>query len=187
MYLIRRSDGAVLWRLGGKRSDFTFDPGARFAWQHDGRLHPDGELTVFDNEAVRPSLRRRSRALLLRLDEQHRRVRLVRSYSLPDSCSLDEPGERAATPRRTCPRRMGIEPAGHGVRPPGTHPARPDLRRRGRQLVPCLPLPLDRPPDGRACRGRRPREQSAPSSTRAGTGRPRLPPGVCWPGPTAAT
>ncbi len=83
VYLIRRSDGAVLWRLGGKRSDFTFDPGARFAWQHDGRMHPGGELTVFDNEAVRPSLRRRSRALLLRLDEQHRRVRLVRSYSLP--------------------------------------------------------------------------------------------------------
>jgi hypothetical protein len=83
LYLIRRSDGAVLWRLGGKRSDFTFGPGARFEWQHDARLHPDDELTVFDNQAVRPSKRRRSRALLLRVDEKHRRVRLVRSYTLP--------------------------------------------------------------------------------------------------------
>src|SRR5262249_51257036 len=30
LYEIRRSDGAVAWRLGGKRSDFSLGPGARF-------------------------------------------------------------------------------------------------------------------------------------------------------------
>src|SRR5215204_4268767 len=36
-YDVRRSDGALRWRLGGKRSDFSFGPRARFAWQHDPR------------------------------------------------------------------------------------------------------------------------------------------------------
>jgi hypothetical protein len=40
IYKIRRSDGAVVWRLGGKQSDFTLGPGASFAWQHDIRRHP---------------------------------------------------------------------------------------------------------------------------------------------------
>lgn len=123
MYLIRRSDGAVLWRLGGKRSDFTFDPGARFAWQHDGRLHPHGELTVFDNEAVRPSLRRRSRALLLRLDEQHRRVRLVRSYSLPTPVLSTSQGNAQ------------LLPDGHVLVGWGSNPRVTEFGRQGRILL----------------------------------------------------
>jgi hypothetical protein len=34
---IRTSDGEVLRRLGGKKTDFRLGPGARFAWQHDAR------------------------------------------------------------------------------------------------------------------------------------------------------
>ena len=51
VYEIRRSDGAVLSRLGGKRSDFVARPGARFAWQHDARLHGRKSVTIFDNGA----------------------------------------------------------------------------------------------------------------------------------------
>ena len=123
MYLIRRSDGAVLWRLGGKRSDFTFDPGARFAWQHDGRLHPDEELTVFDNQAVRPSLRRRSRALLLRLDEQHRRVRLIRRYTLPKPVLSTSQGNAQ------------LLPDGHVLVGWGSNPRVTEFSRRGRILL----------------------------------------------------
>src|SRR5205085_11407191 len=35
VFKVDRRDGHVLWRLGGKRSDFAFGPGAAFAWQHD--------------------------------------------------------------------------------------------------------------------------------------------------------
>jgi hypothetical protein len=81
LYEIRRRDGAVLWRLGGKESDFKFGPGARFAWQHDARFHPDGTLTLFDNAASRPGQAKRSRVLVLRLDTRRHRATLVRSYT----------------------------------------------------------------------------------------------------------
>ena len=41
IYEIDRQSGKVLWRLGGKKSDFTIGPGAEFTWQHDARRQPD--------------------------------------------------------------------------------------------------------------------------------------------------
>src|SRR5947207_7172252 len=38
-YKVSRQTGRILWRLGGKRSDFAFGRGARFEWQHDVREH----------------------------------------------------------------------------------------------------------------------------------------------------
>jgi outer membrane protein assembly factor BamB len=35
LYKIDRSSGEILWRLGGKRSDFSVSPAARVWWQHD--------------------------------------------------------------------------------------------------------------------------------------------------------
>jgi hypothetical protein len=81
IYKICRSDGAVLWRLGGSKSDFRLGPGASFGWQHDARRQPDGTLTLFDNSGERPQPGRQSRVLVLRLDERNRRVTLVRSYA----------------------------------------------------------------------------------------------------------
>ncbi|HUX71426.1 MAG TPA: arylsulfotransferase family protein, partial [Cellulomonadaceae bacterium] len=37
IYEVSRQTGAVTWQLGGRRSSFTFGPGAAFAWQHDAR------------------------------------------------------------------------------------------------------------------------------------------------------
>ena len=51
IYKLHRQTGAILWRLGGKRSDFTIVPGAEFSFQHDVRRHADGTLTIFDNNA----------------------------------------------------------------------------------------------------------------------------------------
>ena len=39
VYKIDRS-GKILWRLGGKHSDFAMAPGSAFAWQHDVRRQP---------------------------------------------------------------------------------------------------------------------------------------------------
>jgi Arylsulfotransferase (ASST) len=79
IYKISRRNGRILWRLGGKLSDFTLDRGARFAWQHDARRRPDGALTLFDNSAG-PQVRPQSRGLILRLDLKRMHASVVRTF-----------------------------------------------------------------------------------------------------------
>jgi hypothetical protein len=62
VYKLGRRTGALLWRLGGTRSDFRLGPGVRFAWQHDAVPQPDGSLSLYDNGAT-PKVRARSRAI----------------------------------------------------------------------------------------------------------------------------
>jgi hypothetical protein len=75
VYKVHRHTGAVLWRLGGKRSDFELAHGARFAWQHDARRDQGGVLSLFDNGVTR------SRGLVLALDANRRRASVVREYA----------------------------------------------------------------------------------------------------------
>ena len=83
VYKLHRETGRVIWRLGGKRSDFQMGPGTRFAWQHDARHHDEGRLvSIFDNSAA-PPVAPESRVLLIELDRRDRRARLVRQYSHP--------------------------------------------------------------------------------------------------------
>src|ERR671911_2142269 len=49
VYKIDRSTGEIMWRLGGKKSDFEMGPGTRFAYQHDARRLPDGTISIFSN------------------------------------------------------------------------------------------------------------------------------------------
>jgi hypothetical protein len=79
VYKINRRTGNIIWRLGGKRSDFSFARQVRFAWQHDARRRPNGTLTLFDNEAA-PKVRDQSRGMVLRLDEKNMRAKLVHTY-----------------------------------------------------------------------------------------------------------
>lgn len=82
IYKIDRSTNRVVWRLGGKRSDFAMGPNTHFAWQHDVRRQPDGTLSLFDNEA-RPKTDDQSRVLVLRLDETAMKATFVREYTHP--------------------------------------------------------------------------------------------------------
>ena len=83
IYKVARASGEVVWRLGGKRSDFRLGPGVRFAWQHDARRQPDGTLTLFDNVADEPDAGGASRALALDLDEEAMRATVVRELEHP--------------------------------------------------------------------------------------------------------
>ena len=78
VYKIERPTGRVLWRLGGKRSDFRMGPGTGFALQHDARRRPDGTLSIFDDGQAGPS-----RGIVLRIDETAMTAALVREYPSP--------------------------------------------------------------------------------------------------------
>lgn len=78
VYEINRKTGAVVWRLGGKRSSFHLGPGVAFAWQHDARRQPDGTITVFDDGSS-PAVEKESRALQIRLDVKAHTATLVRA------------------------------------------------------------------------------------------------------------
>jgi hypothetical protein len=71
-YKLDPRTGAAIWRLGGKRSSFTFASDAAFAFQHDVRMHGDGGelVTVFDDGAGPPRVHAQSRSLTLRLNTE---------------------------------------------------------------------------------------------------------------------
>jgi hypothetical protein len=81
-YFLDPRTGAVVWRLGGKRSSFTMAPGASPAWQHDFRLLPDGTVSFFDNGAT-PPVHKQSRVIVLRLDTKRMTAALVSSFVHP--------------------------------------------------------------------------------------------------------
>jgi hypothetical protein len=83
VYKVHSETGRVLWRLGGKRSDFQMGPGTRFAWQHDARHLDEGRrISIYDNRAA-PPVGPHSRALVIALDRRNRYARLVREYVHP--------------------------------------------------------------------------------------------------------
>ncbi len=79
-YQLEGGTGRVLWRLGGNRSSFKMGPGTTMAWQHDGRVLPDGELTFFD-DGSNPPIHSQSRALRIKLDLKTHQARLASVYT----------------------------------------------------------------------------------------------------------
>jgi hypothetical protein len=94
-YKIDRKTGKLIWRLGGKKSDFQLDDQAKFAWQHDFRQRRNGTYSVFDNGAGIPGAggtRDYSRGLVLRLDEEKRTAAFVAEFVHPDKLSAPTQG-----------------------------------------------------------------------------------------------
>jgi hypothetical protein len=77
VYRIDRATGAIRWRLGGRRSDFTIGQGADFSWQHDARRHPDGSISIFD-DSTDPHT---SRGIIISVDESTMRSTLIKAYA----------------------------------------------------------------------------------------------------------
>ena len=98
-YKIDRQTGSVRWRLGGKRSDFDFEDGAEFAYQHDIRRRADGAITLFDNAASQaPQPGKRSRALALELDEGNRTASVADEWVHPDDLLSETQGNTQVLP-----------------------------------------------------------------------------------------
>jgi arylsulfotransferase ASST len=83
LYKLDRSTGAVIWRLGGKRTQFAMGRDTPFAWQHDVRMPNPRTVTVFDNGDDGRTQTHRTRAQELRVDQRARRVTLAHAYRRP--------------------------------------------------------------------------------------------------------
>ena len=82
-YQLQAGTGRILWRLGGDNSSFKMGPGTETAWQHDGRMLPDGEVTLFD-DGSNPPIHSQSRAVRIALDFKTHRARLTADYTHAD-------------------------------------------------------------------------------------------------------
>jgi len=91
-YKINHSTGKVIWRLGGKKSDFTIEEKAKFAWQHDFRQRRDGTYSIFDNGNGVTKVHDYSRGLVMKLDEAARTAKFVAEYVHPDKLSAPTQG-----------------------------------------------------------------------------------------------
>ncbi|MGB0097929.1 MAG: arylsulfotransferase family protein [Solirubrobacteraceae bacterium] len=84
LYKLDRHTGEVIWRLGGKRSDFAHGSGTRFSWQHDARYIARDTITVFDNGSDGPTkTESQSRALVLDVHTVGWTARVTAAYRHP--------------------------------------------------------------------------------------------------------
>lgn len=82
VYKISGQDGHIIWRLGGKQSDFDLDDAAVFAFQHDARwVDPKNQtqITLFDNGPTDDIAY--SRGLLLDVDTKTKKVTLAKEFT----------------------------------------------------------------------------------------------------------
>jgi hypothetical protein len=83
VYKIDRRSGEVIWRLAGKRNNFAMDAEAFFEHQHDARVHPNGQLSIFDNATNVQDSDESSRGIVLQLDTEASTATLVREIIHP--------------------------------------------------------------------------------------------------------
>ena len=104
IYKIDRATGEIIWRLGGKHSDFALLSDAAFAWQHDARRLPGATISLFDNGS------RISRALVLNVDEARRTVALRKAYTHPGRLFANSQGNVQVKPDGTVSVGWGAQP-----------------------------------------------------------------------------
>jgi hypothetical protein len=81
---IDRRTGRVLWKLGGRDSDFRMGPGATFYYPHDAQRAPDGSITIFDNRSTFIDRSHgASRAIDLDVDAIRHTATLAHSFASP--------------------------------------------------------------------------------------------------------
>jgi Arylsulfotransferase (ASST) len=83
LVFVNRGNGNVIWRMGGKRSDFRMGAGTHMIGQHHALFQPDGTISVADNGGStrfpnKPD--KPTRGIILRPNYEDRRVSLVREY-----------------------------------------------------------------------------------------------------------
>ena len=98
VYKIDRASGRILWRLGGKASDFRIRGGAAFWLQHDAQLLPGHRVSLFDDEAGPPQKAPASRGLVLDLNRRRGTARMDHEYLRSDHTSAQSEGSVQTRP-----------------------------------------------------------------------------------------
>lgn len=81
IYRINKPTKDIVWRLGGKQTNFFIASGAEFSWQHDARFLPNNLVSMFDDNSDDSSVAGPpSHGLILQLDLQSMTAALNRSY-----------------------------------------------------------------------------------------------------------
>jgi hypothetical protein len=88
VYMVNRTTGAIIWKLGGTPTpqslDVIGDPHegpTLFGGQHDVRIHPNGTISIHDN---RTGLGEPPRVVRYRIDEDAGTATLVQEFSDPE-------------------------------------------------------------------------------------------------------
>jgi hypothetical protein len=100
LYKIDPKTGQIIWTLGGKGNQFQIPSNVAFAFQHDARWRPGGEISIFDNDccgfipqpsgppkAAPPIHGSQTRGLQFKVDENAKAVSLVTENKLYDLIS----------------------------------------------------------------------------------------------------
>lgn len=75
---LNRKNGDVMWIMGGKGDEFNLDEKSRFQCQHSISFTDEGNLLMYDNRIEGT----KSRILELKVDEDNKRVHVVKSIGL---------------------------------------------------------------------------------------------------------
>lgn len=93
---INRITGDIMWRMGGKKSDFTYvgfnEPvgGPQISYQHDVRMLGNRMASVFDNgNQYNPRI---TKAKVIKIDELAKTVTLLREYAHPNKLYTSNQG-----------------------------------------------------------------------------------------------
>jgi len=100
VYKIDRHSGDVIWRLGGKESDFQLGSGVQFEWQHNA-LPEAGQpntIRIFDNHSNGAAGSSTSRIIDVHLDQKAHTATLVKAVQHPDGLSAGSQGNAQRLP-----------------------------------------------------------------------------------------
>jgi hypothetical protein len=98
VYKVNRTTGAIIWRLGGKLSDFALGPGLPFAFQHDAEAVDSATLRIFDNESDGVPVLPASRVIWVGHDDTAMTATLLSSVQHPAGLSVLAEGSGQTLP-----------------------------------------------------------------------------------------
>ena len=98
VYKVNRTTGAIIWRLGGRKSDFALGPGVRFAFQHDATAVDGATLRIFDNQSDGSVMLPYSRVIWVTHDDAAMTATLAHSIVHPDQVSAAAEGGAQSLP-----------------------------------------------------------------------------------------
>jgi hypothetical protein len=99
IYKINHHTGDVIWRLGGKESDFTLGAGVKFVGQHNALPEAPNLVRIFDNgNGGGPATGLPSRIIDVKLDPKAKTATLVASVKHPDGLIANSQGNSQRLP-----------------------------------------------------------------------------------------